>query len=43
MVCIGRIDEKVIRKIYFNIGFKIVDIIDYPNGRSVAPYELEVQ
>lgn len=37
------LDEKVIRKIYLNIGFKIVDIIDYPNGRSVALYELEVQ
>lgn len=36
------LDEKVIRKIYLNIGFKIVDIIDYPNGRSMALYELEV-
>ncbi len=36
------LDEKVVRKIYLKIGFKIVDIIDYPNGRSVALYELEV-
>ena len=36
------LDEKIIRKIYLNIGFKIVDIIDYPNGRSTALYELEV-
>lgn len=37
------LDEKVIRKIYLNIGFKIIDIIDYPNGRSLALYELEVE
>jgi ribosomal protein S18 acetylase RimI-like enzyme len=36
------LDEKVVRKIYLRCGFKIVDIIDYPNGRSVALYELEV-
>lgn len=36
------LDEKVVRKIYLNVGFKIVDIIDYDNGRSVALYELEV-
>lgn len=36
------LDEKVVRKIYLNAGFKIVDIIDYDNGRSVALYELEV-
>lgn len=36
------LDEKVIRKIYLNIGFKIVDIIDYPNGRSLALYELDI-
>lgn len=37
------LDERVIRKIYLNMGFKIVDIVDYPNGRSVALYELEVR
>ena len=37
------LDEKIIRKIYLNAGFKIVDIIDYPNGRSMALYELEVE
>lgn len=36
------LDEKVVRKIYLNAGFKIVDIIDYDNGRSMALYELEV-
>lgn len=36
------LDEKTVRKIYLNVGYKIVDIIDYPNGRSVALYELEV-
>lgn len=36
------LDEKVVRKIYLNAGFKIVDIIDYDNGRSVALYEMEV-
>ena len=37
------LDEKVVRKIYLNAGFKIVDIIDHPNGRSTALYELDVQ
>lgn len=36
------LDEMVVRKIYLNAGFKIVDIIDYDNGRSVALYEMEV-
>ena len=36
------LDEKVVRKIYLKAGYKIVDIIDYPNGRSMALYELEV-
>lgn len=36
------LDEKAVRKIYLNVGFKIVDIIDYDNGRSIALYELEV-
>lgn len=35
------LDEKKIRKIYLNTGFKIIDIIDYPNGRSIALYELD--
>lgn len=35
-------DEKVVRKTYLNAGLKIVDIIDYDNGRSVALFELEV-
>ena len=37
-----RLDEKVVRKIYLKSGYKIVDIIDYPNGSSMALYELEV-
>ena len=36
------LDEKVVRKIYLSAGYKIVDIIDYPNGRSMALYEMEV-
>lgn len=36
------LDEKVVRKIYLNVGFKIVDIIDYDNGRSMDLYEMEV-
>ena len=36
------LDEKTVRKIYLNAGYKIVDIIDYPNGRSIALYEMEV-
>ena len=36
------LDEKIVRKIYLKLGFKIVDIIDYTNERSVALYELEV-
>ncbi len=36
------LDEIAVRKIYLNAGFKIVDILDYPNGRSVALYELMV-
>lgn len=36
------LDEKVIRKIYLNVGFKIVNIIDYDNGRSMALYEMNV-
>lgn len=35
------LDEKAVRKIYLNMGFKIVDIIDYPNERSMALYELD--
>lgn len=36
------LDEKAVRKIYLNAGFKIVDILDYSNRRSLALYELEV-
>lgn len=36
------LDEKVVRKIYLRTGFKIVDIIDYSNGKSLALYEMEV-
>ena len=36
------LDEKVVRKIYLSAGYKIVNIIDYPNGRSMALYEMEV-
>ena len=36
------LDEEAVKKIYLKLGFKIVNIIDYPNGRSVALYELEV-
>ena len=36
------LDEKVVRKIYLKAGFKIVDIIDYDNGNSMALYEMDV-
>lgn len=36
------LDEKAVRKIYLNAGYKIVDIVDHPNGRSTALYEWEV-
>ena len=36
------LDEKAVRKIYLNAGFKIVDIIDHSNGRSTALYEMEI-
>lgn len=36
------LEEKVARKIYLSAGYEIVDILDYPNGRSMALYELEV-
>lgn len=36
------LNEKVVRKIYLKAGFKIVDIIDYDNGNSMALYEMEV-
>ena len=36
------LDEKAVKKIYLSAGYKIVDMIDYPNGRSMALYELEV-
>ena len=36
------LDEKEVRKIYLKAGFKIVDIIDYSNGKSMALYEMEV-
>lgn len=37
------LDEKAVRRIYLDAGYKIVDIIDYPNGRSMALYELEIR
>lgn len=37
------LDEKKVRKIYLDAGFKIVDIIDYPNGNSMALYELNIE
>lgn len=36
------LDEQKIRKLYLRAGFKIVDIIDHPNGRSTALYEMEI-
>ncbi len=37
------LDEKTVRKIYLHAGFKIIDILDHPNGRSTALYELDTQ
>ena len=36
------LDERKVRKIYLNAGFRIVDIIDHENGRATALYEMEV-
>ena len=36
------LDEKVVRQIYLNAGFKIVRIIDHENGHATALYEMEV-
>ena len=35
---LGWFDEKKVRKIYLDAGYKIVDIIDYPNVKSMALY-----
>lgn len=35
-------DEKTVGEIYCNAGFKIVNTINYANGRSMALYEMEV-
>lgn len=37
------LDEKEVRRIYLNAGFRIVKVIDHPNGRSTALYEMDVQ
>jgi len=37
------LDEKVVRKIYLEAGFHIVDVIDREAGRTSALYELEVE
>lgn len=36
------LDEKVVRKIYLHAGYRIVDILDGPNDRSLALYEQPV-
>lgn len=36
------LDEKTVRKIYLDAGYKIVDILDGPGGRSLALYEQQV-
>ena len=36
------LDEEAVKNIYLSAGYKIVGVIDYPNGRSMALYELEV-
>lgn len=36
------LDERVVGKIYLDMGFRIVRIIDCGNGRSMVLYELEV-
>lgn len=36
------LDEDVVSKIYLDAGFRIVDVIQYPNGRKMALYEMEV-
>lgn len=34
--------KKKIRQLYLGVGFKIVKILDYENGQSMALYEMEV-
>ena len=36
------LDEETVSKLYLDAGFTIVKILDYPNGRSMALYEMEV-
>ena len=36
------LDEEVVKEIYLDAGYKIVDILDYDNGRSMALYSMEV-
>lgn len=33
-------DEKVVKQIYLNAGFKIVKVIEFENGKAIALYEL---
>lgn len=33
-------DEEVVKQIYLNVGFKIVRIIEFDNGKAMALYEL---
>ncbi len=36
------LDEEAVKKIYLDAGFRIVDTIHYPNGNSMALYELKI-
>lgn len=37
------LEEEKVRGVYEKAGFRMVRIIDYPNGRSLALYELQVR
>ena len=36
------LDEEIVKAIYLEAGFQIVNVIDCGNGRSMVLYELEV-
>lgn len=33
-------DEKIVKQIYLDAGFKIVKVIEFDNGKAMALYEL---
>lgn len=35
-------DEEVVKQIYLNVGFEIIKVIKFDNGKEMALYELEI-